>query len=159
MAIEHNARCAHPLMLTALALFTPSCSSAPVVGSCTPDPSPTLIVDTSEVPTGILTSSGACTPMTCAQSGTVGNCSRWVGDFDESSAEYMCLLQLDIPDGTRLEQTAVRGTIAPRPLEFRSNSHCKSRLHNQRGAGMVERTTFGMTSASARCAEAIILPG
>ncbi len=99
-----------------------ACSSDKLIPDCTPDPSPTLLIDTTSLPLGVVTTEGACTPVHCAAAEGSG-CRLWVGDITSIRGLDHCTIVLTLPSGRRLSKSV-------------------ETIGNQCGAPTVTRVTF-----------------
>ena len=73
-----------------------ACSDAPLI-DCSGD-SPTLQIDTSSFPLGVVTTEGECTQVHCTAPEGNG-CLRWVGERTGVNQIARCKIVLSLPDG------------------------------------------------------------
>lgn len=89
------------------------CTSGPD-SNCKPDPPPSLHIDTSAIPLGVVTTEGACTQPRCTE--PVGSgCTHWVGDMTSTFEDDHCTVILDAPDGRRLTRFVVAHSVCGAP--------------------------------------------
>jgi hypothetical protein len=98
------ARSFAPIVIASAVLV--SCSSGFKDGdeyNCTPDPSPTLQIDTSSFQSGTVVTRGACTQVHCGA--TVGSgCRLWQGDMTSKDPSDRCEVFLSLDDGRTLSR-------------------------------------------------------
>ena len=93
---------AHAVALIVVVGSAAGCSNKFEDGAanCKPDPSPTLNIDTSSFPLGVVRTKGACTQVTCSAPIATG-CGSWVGDMTSKNGER-CEVFFDLGDRRHL---------------------------------------------------------
>ena len=95
------------LIRGAIAVAVAACSSSTLIPPCAPNSR--LQVRTALYPTGVVTTAGNCTPVSCSVSADGGGgCVVWVGAMTGNDAGQSCAITLTLPDGTRFSR-AVTG--------------------------------------------------
>lgn len=85
---------------------------------CKRDPAPTLQIDTSSFPLGVVTTQGACTQVHCAEPNGNG-CRLWEGELTSVNAIDRCEILLSLPDGQRQTRQVVGSGQCGAPLRQR----------------------------------------